>query len=42
MSSEEAEAIEDYYSDSDTKQVRRDFIRRMEHKLRRKERYGRW
>jgi len=42
MSNDEAEAIQAYYEQTDAKQARRDFIRRMEHKLKRKGRYDLW
>lgn len=40
MPSEEAEAIEAYYAQRQSAEDKRTFIRRMEHKLNRKERLG--
>jgi hypothetical protein len=41
MSSEEAEALMNRFERWDAKHAKHNFIRRMEHKLARKERYGR-
>lgn len=42
MSNEEADALMDEFEKWDAKHARKHFIHRMERKLGRKERYGRW